>query len=59
MALAAMRDFRLGGRFGSTRPAGFRLPCSLVGVYPVGVIDRGLPPRVISELADEFTSGLS
>ena len=65
MALEAMHDFRLEGRFGPTRAAGFRLSCSLVGVYPVGVTVGGLPSRVMSELApitlrrDEFTCGLS
>ena len=64
-ALAVMRDSQLGGRFGPTRAAGFRLPCSLVGGYRVGVTNGGLPSRVMSELAsitlggDEFTCGLS
>ena len=57
--------FSIGGRFGPTRAAKFRLPCKLVGVYPVGITDEGLPSRVMSELApiilgrDEFTCGLS
>ena len=56
---------RLGRRFGLKRAAGFRAPCSLVGVYPVGVTYEGLLSRVMSELApitlgwDEFKSSLS
>ena len=65
MALAAMQNFRLRGRFGPTRAAGFRLSCSLIDVYPAGVTDEGLPSRVMYELApvslgrEEFTCGLS
>ena len=65
VALAVMRDFGWGGRFGPIPAAGFQLPYSLVGVYPVGVANGDSPPRVMSELApislerDAFSCGLS